>query len=293
MSNRAITWAYQQDLKGGPKFVLVTLADMADQEHSCFPGVPELARLTGFGRTAVMNHLDTLIDAGLISKERRARKDGSRSSNRYYLAVDGAFDTENQSPESGHSNREPKSGIRTPQSPDSGQPKSGIRTGILEPSLNPQNEPTEVNGDRDSEFELIALNDVTDNVNLAEIGFDDFWTRWPRHDGKKAALAAWAKAIKRAPAEVIVAAAAVYAESPWRPERQFVPHGATWLNGDRWDDPPPGPPEQRAAPPSPAHRPAVQAGLDLVAQFAQEEAHEPHRDRAALDRGIDPGRHQA
>jgi hypothetical protein len=163
--------------------------------------------------------------------------------------------------------------------------------------LNPKitlTEPPEVNGDPATEFELVALNDVVDNLNLAEIDFDDFWTRWPRKDGKKAALTAWSKAVKRAPAEVIVAAAAVYAASQWRPERQFVPHAATWLNGDRWDDPPPAPPEQRAAPPPPVHRPAVQAGLDLVAQFAQEEAqHEPHRDRAALDHRGDPGRYQA
>jgi len=297
MSNRAITWAYQQELKGGTKFVLVTLADMADQEHSCIPGIKLLSRLTGFGETAVKSHLATLTDAGHIRRESRFRKDGSRTSSRYYLNVDGALDASRDDAdpqsESDSGDDQTKAGIRPGGGSESVTPKSGIRPPILEPKVNPQKEPKDINADPgETEFELIAVNDVIENTNLLEIDFDDFWTRWPRHDGKKAALAAWTKAIKRAPAEVILAAAAVYAESPWRPERQFVPHASTWLNGDRWDDPPPGPPEQRAAP-APAHRPAVQAGLDLVAQFAQEEAHEPHRDRAALDDRVDPGRHQA
>lgn len=67
--------------------------------------------------------------------------------------------------------------------------------------------------------------------------FDVFWTIWPRKDAKKAAQAAWSKAIKRASAEQIIFAAANYAQSPHRPEKQYVPHAATWLNGDRWDDP--------------------------------------------------------
>jgi hypothetical protein len=44
---------------------------------------------------------------------------------------------------------------------------------------------------------------------------------------------------------VILAAAAAYAGSPHRPEREFVPYGATWLNKRRWEDPLPEGPEVR------------------------------------------------
>lgn len=280
MSNRAITWAYRQDLKAGAKFVLVTLADMADQEHSCYPGVEQLSQLTGLGRTAVLNAIATLTDLGHIAAERRHRKDGSRTSNRYYLDVDGALTADTQSTESGPS--EAAGQVRNPASlsPESEQPKSGIRTPILEPKVNPQTEPPEETLDAreaESQPELIAID------AQPPAGFDQFWAAWPRKDGRKAALAAWAKAIRHAPAAVIVAAAAEYAASPWRPERQFVPHGATWLNGERWADPPPQPPEQRTGP-----RPltnAERAFAELQAETGRM-ADGPHRSQAALDHGL-------
>lgn len=79
-------------------------------------------------------------------------------------------------------------------------------------------------------------------VRACEVSFEDFWSVWPRKDAKKAAAAAWAKAVKRESPARIVIAATDYAEHPHRPERKFVPHAATWLNGDRWTDPLPEPP---------------------------------------------------
>ena len=287
MSNRAITWAYgQQGLKGGPKFVLVTLADMADQEHSCIPGIKLLARLTGFGETAVKAHVAVLTAAGLIRRESRFRKDGSRTSSRYYLDVDGALAitdprSESDSGQPGDQSRNPTGG-----GSESDATKAGIRPPILEPQVNPKTEPPVVNDDQ-ANFTLVALDDV---ATSSEAGFETFWTVWPRKDGKKTALAAWAKAIKRAKPEAIVAAAAAYSASPYRPDRQFVPHASTWLNGDRWDDPLPEPPEQRTAPP--VRHPSVQAGLDLVRQFDHTGDHdEPAGSREALGTGHDAGPH--
>lgn len=71
--------------------------------------------------------------------------------------------------------------------------------------------------------------------------FDDFWAVWPRKDSKKTAQTAWARAIKKADPAAIVAAARAYAGSPHRPEKQFVPYGASWLNAERWNDPLPSP----------------------------------------------------
>jgi hypothetical protein len=36
--------------------------------------------------------------------------------------------------------------------------------------------------------------------------------------------------------EIILAEAYAYVHHPHRPAKQFVPHGATWLNGERWND---------------------------------------------------------
>jgi len=65
--------------------------------------------------------------------------------------------------------------------------------------------------------------------------FDDFWSLYPRHVAKKAARIAWDRVT---PANQM---AAVIAIASWRqiymardPDR--IPHAATWLNGERWED---------------------------------------------------------
>lgn len=67
--------------------------------------------------------------------------------------------------------------------------------------------------------------------------FDAFWDAYPRKASKGAARTAWAKAIAKADADTIIAAAAAYRDDPNR-EDGFTAHAATWLNQERWDDEP-------------------------------------------------------
>lgn len=67
-----------------------------------------------------------------------------------------------------------------------------------------------------------------------------FWASYPRKVDKGHARTAWAKAVKRASPDVIVKAAEQYRDDPARPhDPKFIPHPATWLNGERWTDQPP------------------------------------------------------
>lgn len=75
---------------------------------------------------------------------------------------------------------------------------------------------------------------VTNGVTDA---FHDFWDSYPRKQGKGAARTAWTKAIAKADAATIIAAAAAYRDDPNR-EDGFTAHAATWLNQERWDDEP-------------------------------------------------------
>lgn len=103
------------------------------------------------------------------------------------------------------------------------------------------------------------------------VSFDDFWNVWPRKDSRLTAERAWAKAITRADPQTIVDAARVYATSPHRPEKQFVPYGATWLNGDRWNDPAPEPSGASAQVAGPNDR--FRAGLAMAERLqAQHDA---------------------
>lgn len=68
--------------------------------------------------------------------------------------------------------------------------------------------------------------------------FDAFWTAYPRRVDKKPARKAWRAARRRAPADVITAAAAEYARQVQAAGTQprFIKHPSTWLNADGWTE---------------------------------------------------------
>lgn len=73
-------------------------------------------------------------------------------------------------------------------------------------------------------------------------GFMDFWRTYPRKVGKVAAEKAWKKLAP--PHDLVgVILAALEQQRTWpqwvKDSGQFIPHPATWLNGQRWDDAPP------------------------------------------------------
>lgn len=70
--------------------------------------------------------------------------------------------------------------------------------------------------------------------------FDRFWDVYPRRESKGAARKAWAKAIKIAEPDVIIAAAKAYRDNGMRQraDPKFTKHPATWLNNECWTDEP-------------------------------------------------------
>ena len=73
--------------------------------------------------------------------------------------------------------------------------------------------------------------------------FAEFWSLWPRSEGKAAAGKAWAKAVKIIDPTPLLVLVRAYVNHPNRPAGEFIPHASTWLNGERWND---GPPVARA-----------------------------------------------
>lgn len=65
--------------------------------------------------------------------------------------------------------------------------------------------------------------------------FDLFWSAYPRKTAKAVALRAFVKAIQKAPLQAMLDAVAAQKQSDqWR--RGVIPHAATWLNQERWND---------------------------------------------------------
>lgn len=132
--------------------------------------------------------------------------------------------------------------------------------------------------------EQVALLIEVEPVEVEPLAFDDFWAVWPKKNSKRDAERAWAKAVKSVDPAVIVAAARAYAESPHRPSLQFVPYGASWLNGERWADPLPEPTARSFA------QQKQDNNIALFERYQQEESHAQIGTREApgllgIDRG--------
>ena len=117
MSYRAINWAWEAELPFSQKFVLVALADMADENDSCFPGQERIASMTGMSVSTVRRSVKALEDAGVITRHARGVSGGGRTSDRYVLNTNRSICTVrgnrsmstpkpvNLSGETGHSDR--------------------------------------------------------------------------------------------------------------------------------------------------------------------------------------------
>lgn len=82
--------------------------------------------------------------------------------------------------------------------------------------------------------------------------FAAFWDAYPRRTDRGHAVKAWAKITKAgADPQTVIDAAARFAAKSLNTDPKFIPHPATWLNGERWLDEEPG----RPAEPDPQGRP--------------------------------------
>jgi hypothetical protein len=70
--------------------------------------------------------------------------------------------------------------------------------------------------------------------------FDEFWASYPRKVGKGEARKCFDKAIQKTTLTRMLATIAWQRHTPqWlKNGGAYVPHPATWLNGERWDDEP-------------------------------------------------------
>lgn len=67
--------------------------------------------------------------------------------------------------------------------------------------------------------------------------FETFWRTFPRHTAKGLARKAYAKAsLKVAPAVILAALLAQIDAGGFPDDPKFIPHPATWLNQERYED---------------------------------------------------------
>jgi hypothetical protein len=124
-----MTWAWSIALPPTSKLVLMALADIADDLGGCWPSHPTLAAKCSLTDRTLRRVLCLLQAQKLVFIQPRFKTDGSRTSNRYQLAVDTPPDKlsgEPWTPVAGGS------GQGCPEAPD-----TRVLVTTIEPSLEP------------------------------------------------------------------------------------------------------------------------------------------------------------
>lgn len=199
MSHHMTSLAMKQSgLKPATKIVLYWLADHHNSETGrCFPSLKRLCERTEMGKTALTEHLILLEQMGLITRIRRKKPDGGWTSTSYTLNL---LDQSTRKTDNPYSETE--------------------RPLVREADTNLGNN---------------NLGNINNKI-IKDDRFDDFWAVVCRKVGKGQARKAWKAATKKADADRLISAMRAFTKSCEGKDEQYIPHPATWLNGERWDD---------------------------------------------------------
>lgn len=253
-------WATTIPLPMKWKVVLLAICiHTDDRSHVTIAGQRTLADAIGSSVDKVSEALGVLDRLGVISRERRNGHGGYRTSDRITVQTTyTADDLVGEMPTGESANKE-----------ISGDLHGDFRSPIPEISGAEEiNQIDQPEGQPDNTLDEFDFDEYTHRApNPDGIEFSTFWAIWPRKAAKLDAVKAWAKATKTTPADVICAAAQAYASSPYLPDKKFIPHAATWLNGHRWED------ELPTAPEPERRMTTADRNLAYVASLAQQETH--------------------
>lgn len=247
MSIAVMSRAWLTDTQAVDKIVLLALADRADDEGHCWPGIASLSKKCGLSERSVQRSIQSLVEAGHLT-----RKDVPGKGCNYTV--------------------HPRHAV----TPDTLSPPTESH---VTPDTQSPNTSGNINNDK-----AIALSRPTGPKSTYPPSFEKLWSAYPRHQGKGAAHKAWIKAGKccggglgardKLQAAVEAYAAHLIAHPPDDP--QFIPMLATWLNQSRYDDPIEELGNERSNPasnlqprnsPRP-HSDRLAAGLRILADYA-------------------------
>jgi len=194
----------QQGLKPATKIVLYWLADHHNGETGkCFPSLARLCKVTEMGKTALVGHLDTLERLGLIERLRKYDNNGAFKSTDYILTL--KDDTL----------------VRNADNPCSDFTPPLVRNANTNLGSNNLGSKPNISSSDD------------DGVDYY---FDQLWEEYPRKVGKAQAKKAFKTASKKINFYDLLPKYMAYVLTLKGKEEQFIPHLATWLNGERWND---------------------------------------------------------
>jgi len=199
----------QQGLKPATKIVLYWLADHHNGETGkCFPSINRISELSEMSRRSVECHLETLEKIGLIKRVNQFRETGGKSANSYILELTGTYE-----------NISDAQNLRMVCEKSAHGDTQNLRMNNL--VINNLGKETNNTSSKD------------DEVNYY---FDQLWEMYPRKVGKGQARKAYVAASKKIDFFDLLPKLEAYVATLDGKDKQYMPHLATWLNGERWAD---------------------------------------------------------
>ena len=243
---------------GSQKVVLLGIANHLgpDATEGAWPSQKRLSDYSNMSERGVQKCIDKLVASGELKVEVAAGHSRNQyKPNRYWITIDCPPDCD-RSMSHRRGEQEYREG-RTPVPPGANAGTVRDEPQFVQTVIEPKEEPKE-------------------NLNLEKVfnqgsKFDQWWSYYPRKEGKGAARKEFDKALKKTSLEILIASATSYRDDPNR-EARFTVQPARWLREERWED---------AALPSmvvrkPRKLTNAEEGALLVAQWrAEEDAQKP------------------
>lgn len=202
MSNKHLTLVRERSrARNSARLLLFALADRANEKGESWPSVETLMRDTRLSRGGVFH---ATKEAERLGELRVEPYKGQHHTHRYTIQILNRSDFEPfkmDTPTLQNLNINPSESEPKPKEPK--EPKSTIA--------------------RKKQCEQ------------SEGGFNQFWEAYPRKASKPAAISAWRKTAKTRPPLPELLNALAKHKARWN-DPKFIPHPATWINGERWND---------------------------------------------------------
>lgn len=198
------------DISSNAVRVYGVLRRHADKDDgTCHPGRSRIAKLANIHERSVDRALRELESIGAVEVMHRVDPDNKKRflSNQYRVLTPSADVTT------------PRAGVTTPPALVSPPPRAGVAvTRVIEPES--ENQRT---------YDQLAVDQA----------FDTFWTTYPRKIARKKCKQWWTRHHQHADKilDSLDAWCQYWAQTVT--DNRYIPHPYTWLNQERWDDPPP------------------------------------------------------
>lgn len=224
----------EAELTATTKHVGLTLSlHMSEIGDSCFPSIDTLAAETSRSKGSILEAIRALELGGFILVD-RPKKTGRGHKSSYVAVIPRTVLSAARS-----QSASPSPATLNGDEPETVPPPDRFPETVLSAPTNGTDSPEERSGERTGgrTAEDEELRNPPAVPPSTGDSFDHFWSTYPRRAGKRAARAAFERALKRAPASTIIAGAERYRDDP-NLEPSFTAHPSTWLNQDRWEDEP-------------------------------------------------------